>query len=80
VRADQLAAAQLAAAEHVHPDPPELWTAVTRADRLWERRPADADFLTVRVGRGPIPLAVPVRLDGAGDPLADHEPELLLAA
>jgi S-DNA-T family DNA segregation ATPase FtsK/SpoIIIE len=80
VRADQLAAAQLTTAEHLHPDPPELWTAVTRADRLWERRPADADFLTVRVGRGPIPLAVPVRLDGAGDPLADHDPELLLAA
>jgi S-DNA-T family DNA segregation ATPase FtsK/SpoIIIE len=79
-RADQLAGAQLAAAEHLHPDPPGLWTAVSRTDRLWERRPADADFLTVRVGRGPVPLAAPVRLDGPRDPLVEHDPELLAAA
>jgi DNA segregation ATPase FtsK/SpoIIIE, S-DNA-T family len=80
VLADQLAAAQLATAEHYHPDPPELWTAVARTDRLWERRPGDADFLTVRIGRGPVPLAAPVRLDSPPDPLADHDPELLRAA
>jgi DNA segregation ATPase FtsK/SpoIIIE, S-DNA-T family len=80
VRADRLAAAQLAAAEHLHPDPPGLWTAVSRTDRLWERRPTDADFLTVRVGRGPVPLAAPVRLDGPRDPLVEHDPQLLAAA
>jgi S-DNA-T family DNA segregation ATPase FtsK/SpoIIIE len=77
---ERLAAAQLAAAEHVHPDPPKLWTTVDRTDRVWERRPADDDFLTVRVGRGPVPLAVPVRLDATGGPLAEHDPELLQAA
>ena len=80
VRADRLAAVQLATAEHVHPDPSELLAAVSRTDRLWERRPGDADFLTVRVGRGPIPLAAPIRLDRSRDPLVEHDPELLLAA
>jgi DNA segregation ATPase FtsK/SpoIIIE, S-DNA-T family len=80
LRADQLAAVQLAAAEHVHPDLPMLWATIERTDRLWERRPADPDFLTVRVGRGPVPLAAPIRLDRAGDPLVEHDPELLTAA
>ena len=80
VQADQLAAAQLAVAEHLHPDLPTLWATIDRTDRLWERRPGDADFLTVRVGRGPVPLATPARLDTAGGPLAEHDPELLEAA
>jgi DNA segregation ATPase FtsK/SpoIIIE, S-DNA-T family len=80
LQADHLAAAQLAAAEHVHPDLPRLWATVERTDRLWERRPSDPDFLTVRVGRGPVPLATPVRLDRPADPLTEHDPELLAAA
>ena len=72
-----LAAAQLAVAGHVHPDPPALWPVVTRTARLWERRPGDSDFLTVRVGRGPVPLATPAHLDAAGDPLVVHDPDLL---
>jgi DNA segregation ATPase FtsK/SpoIIIE, S-DNA-T family len=79
-QADRLAAAQLAAAEHLHPDLPVLWATVQRTDRLWERRPTDADFLTVRLGRGPVPLATPVRLDRPADPLVEHDPELLAAA
>jgi DNA segregation ATPase FtsK/SpoIIIE, S-DNA-T family len=79
-RADHLAAAQLAVADHLHPDPPKLWAIVERTDRLWERRPTDADFLTVRIGRGPVPLTAPARLDLGHDPLAEHDPELLLAA
>ncbi len=78
-RADHLAATQLAIAEHLHPDPATL-RAVVRTDRLWERRPADPDFLTVRVGRGPVPLANRARLDTAGGPLLELDPELLEAA
>ncbi|HEU4397423.1 MAG TPA: FtsK/SpoIIIE domain-containing protein [Actinomycetota bacterium] len=78
--ADHLAADQLAAADHLHPDPPRLWTLVCRAERLWERRPADDDFLTVRVGRGPVPPAAPIRLDAAGGPLVERDPGLLDAA
>jgi DNA segregation ATPase FtsK/SpoIIIE, S-DNA-T family len=77
---ERVAAAQLAAAEHLHPDPPKLRTTVDRTDRLWERRPTDDDFLTVRVGRGPVPLAAPVRLDTTAGPLAEHDPELLQVA
>jgi DNA segregation ATPase FtsK/SpoIIIE, S-DNA-T family len=77
---ERLAATQVAAAEHVHPDLPKLWTTVDQTDRLWERRPTDDDFLTVRVGRGPVPLAAPVRLDTAPGPLVEHDPELLRAA
>ena len=79
-QADHLAATQLAVAEHLHPGPPALWAIVDQTDRLWERRPADADFLTVRVGRGPVPLAARARLDTAGGPLVEHDPELLEAA
>jgi len=78
--ADRLAAAQLAAADHLHPDPPRLWTLVCRAERLWERRPADDDFLTVRVGRGPVPPHTPVRLEAAGGPLVERDAGLLAAA
>ncbi|HEY6706013.1 MAG TPA: type VII secretion protein EccCa, partial [Actinomycetota bacterium] len=79
-QADHLAAAQLAVAEHLHPGPMRLWTAITQTDRLWERRPTDPDFLTVRIGRGPVPLAAPARLDASHDPLVEHDPELLSAA
>ncbi|HJU01325.1 MAG TPA: type VII secretion protein EccCb, partial [Actinomycetes bacterium] len=79
-RADHLAGDQLAVAEHLHPGPRRLWSTVTQTDRLWERRPTDRDFLTVRIGRGPVPLAAPARLDTRHDPLAEHDPGLLLAA
>jgi hypothetical protein len=79
-QADHLAAAQLAVAEHLHPGPRRLWTTITQTDRLWERRPTDPDFLTVRIGRGPVPLAAPARLDAHQDPLVEHDPGLLAAA
>jgi S-DNA-T family DNA segregation ATPase FtsK/SpoIIIE len=79
-QAGRLAATQLAVAEHLHPGPPALWAVIDQTDRLWERRPADADFLRVRVGRGPVPLAARARLDTAGGPLVEHDPELLEAA
>jgi S-DNA-T family DNA segregation ATPase FtsK/SpoIIIE len=79
-RVRQRASAQLAVAAHLLPDLPRLWALVSRSDRLWERRRSDGDFLTVRVGRGPVPLVAPIRLDGAGGPLVEHDPELLAAA
>src|SRR5215207_1214258 len=79
-QADHLAATQLAIAEHLHPDPPALRAIVDQTDRLWERRPTDTDFLTVWVGRGPVPLANRARLDTPGGLLLEHDPELLEAA
>jgi S-DNA-T family DNA segregation ATPase FtsK/SpoIIIE len=78
--AARLASAQLAATDYLHPEPARLWALVNRGTRLWERRPSDADFLTVRIGRGPVPLAAPVRLDAGAGPLMEHDPELLSAA
>ncbi len=76
-----VAAAQRRAAEALNPDLPTLWSMVARRERLWERRPADADFLTARIGRGAVELACPVRLDRTvGGPLAEHDPDLLAAA
>jgi DNA segregation ATPase FtsK/SpoIIIE, S-DNA-T family len=80
IQANRLAAAQLAVAEHLHPDLPTLWATIDQTNRLWERRPSDADFLTVRVGRAPIPLATPARLDTAGGPLVEYDADLLQAA
>jgi DNA segregation ATPase FtsK/SpoIIIE, S-DNA-T family len=76
----RVAALQRAAAEHLHPELAALPQLIDARDRLWERSPPDEDFLEVRVGRGPVELAAPVRLDLGRDPLADHDPELLAMA
>ncbi|MBW0094319.1 type VII secretion protein EccC, partial [Pseudonocardia sp. KRD-188] len=55
-RVRTVAAAQRTGLESVHPDA-TAWPAVLAAGRLWERRPADADFGRVRVGCGPQRLA-----------------------
>jgi S-DNA-T family DNA segregation ATPase FtsK/SpoIIIE len=78
-RAAEAAASQRAAAEHLHPDLDRL-ARMLDDGRIWERSPPDADFLAVRVGRGPVPLATRLSLDLGRDPLADHDPELLRAA
>jgi S-DNA-T family DNA segregation ATPase FtsK/SpoIIIE len=76
----RVAALQRAAAEHLHPDLAALLPLVDARDRVWERSPPDQDFLQVRLGRGPVELAAPLRLDLGRDPLADHDPELLAQA
>ncbi len=75
-----LATRQRARLEYLHPDADAAWLIATGRDRLWERRSTDADFLEVSVGAGQVELAAPLRLDSGGDPLAEHEPELLAAA
>ena len=58
-RAEVVAAAraQKAAARYANPEPDVLWSLVALRERLWERRPADLDFLAVRIGRGQARLA-----------------------
>ena len=55
-----------------HPDPQALWSTVA-SFRLWERRPADADFGIVRVAVGPQTLATPL-LPPVTRPLDELEP------
>lgn len=43
-----------------HPDPRSLWS-IAGGRRMWERRPSDRDFSTVRVGVGPQRLARQLR-------------------
>jgi S-DNA-T family DNA segregation ATPase FtsK/SpoIIIE len=70
------AEAQLAAGDRLYPDHEKLWGLVLARRHLWERRARDPDFLEVRVGRGRVPHARPVRLEISDDPLADRERDL----
>ncbi|WP_407689292.1 type VII secretion protein EccCb [Mycobacterium sp. HUMS_1102779] len=69
----EIAAAQRFSERWRHPDPDTLWT-MTGGPRMWERRPADADFCLVRVGVGARPLAARLVVGqppprGAADPV-----------
>ncbi len=69
---------QRSLALHHHPDPAQLTELVRDPLRLWERRPGDADFLTVRVGTGAAPLWQRVIAPVNRDPLS--EPDVVVAA
>ncbi len=47
----------------LYPSYEELVARVEQRHYLWERRPTDPDFLTVRIGLGPGPLCCPLLLD-----------------
>jgi DNA segregation ATPase FtsK/SpoIIIE, S-DNA-T family len=47
----------------LYPSYEELVMRVEQREYLWERRPADSDFLSVRIGAGPGPLCCRLRLD-----------------
>ncbi|MBV8527089.1 MAG: type VII secretion protein EccCa [Candidatus Dormibacteraeota bacterium] len=64
----------------VFPAHDELLQRARERRRLFERRPADADFLDVRAGTGALPSPAPVELQEV-DPLGpDLDPTLLRAA
>src|SRR2546421_813642 len=69
VKARAVAELQRASAAWRHPPPDALWTLARSGVRRWERRPEDPDFLELRTGEGPRPLATALRLESAGDPL-----------
>jgi S-DNA-T family DNA segregation ATPase FtsK/SpoIIIE len=79
-QAAETAAAQRDALEACFPDPAELRLVAARGDGLWERRPGDADFASVRLGRGRVAAACPVRLARDEGPLAEADPDLADAA
>ena len=78
--ARRTAAAQDQAVRFVHPAARELWAIACGRVRVWERRAEEEDFATVRIGRGTVPLATPIQLDGGGDPLTRRDPALQAAA
>ncbi len=76
-RARSVAAGQRASLEWTHPDPDALVT-LARGPRTWERRPGDADFAHVRVGRGAQRLATALVPPQTG-PVEDLEPVTTVA-
>jgi S-DNA-T family DNA segregation ATPase FtsK/SpoIIIE len=78
-QAGRTAALQDEASRFVHPSARELWAIACGRVRVWERRPGDRDFASVRIGRGTVPLLTPLQLH-AGDPLSRRDPELQPAA
>jgi S-DNA-T family DNA segregation ATPase FtsK/SpoIIIE len=78
--ARQVAADQRAIAAWTHPSPHRLRAVAARRRRVWERRPADPDFLRVRVGTGRAPLATPIRLATRNDPTVEYDPRAKAAA
>ncbi|HEY2223789.1 MAG TPA: type VII secretion protein EccCa [Actinomycetospora sp.] len=76
-RARDVAAEQRASLEWTHPDPDALVT-LARGPRTWERRPGDADFAHVRVGRGAQRLATALVPPQTG-PVEDLEPVTTVA-
>jgi S-DNA-T family DNA segregation ATPase FtsK/SpoIIIE len=60
-----------------YPDPESLWS-IPASQRLWERRPGDADFGMVRIALGPQDLATPL-VPPQSKPLEDLDPMCAVA-
>jgi S-DNA-T family DNA segregation ATPase FtsK/SpoIIIE len=73
------AAAQRASSAWRYPAPDALLALIRSPVRLWERRPADPDFLQVRVGEGRQPLATPLQVP-AQDGLAQAPDPVCISA
>ncbi len=71
-KARRAAATQREVLDYYGPDPASLPTRVL-AGRLWERTPADADFLNVRIATGPQALAIRL-IPPDTKPLEDLDP------
>ncbi len=71
-RVRRVAEQQRAAALWHHPAPESLWC-IALGTRLWERRPIDGDFLSVRVARGAQRLGVTL-VTPETKPIEDLEP------
>ncbi|MBO0729658.1 MAG: type VII secretion protein EccCa [Acidimicrobiaceae bacterium] len=67
---------QQASARWVHPPASELSGIAQARRRVWERRPADDDAMEASVATGPVPLATPLEVEGAEDPLSRPDPKL----
>ncbi len=61
-RLSRMAAEQRRVALLVDPAPAALEACITERSHLWERRPEDPDFLSVRVGKGSRPFSVKLQV------------------
>jgi S-DNA-T family DNA segregation ATPase FtsK/SpoIIIE len=76
-RVSETAAAQRLSLVSDHPDPDTLWTLIG-GPRMWERRPGDPDFCSVRVAVGTLALAT--RLVSPETPPAERSDPVTAAA
>ncbi|MFI8527554.1 type VII secretion protein EccCa [Promicromonospora sukumoe] len=67
-------AAQRVADAFSHPSPSRLWAITTGRRRVWERRPADDDFLKLRLGIGDGPPAMQIGMNPRTDPMTEYDP------
>ncbi|WP_331753138.1 type VII secretion protein EccCa [Streptomyces anthocyanicus] len=72
--------AQRAVNAFLHPSPRRLWAIATGRRRVWERRPADEDFLKLRLGQGTGTPAMNLSSGKRGDPTAEFEVQSQRAA
>ncbi len=79
-QADRAAQVQRAGLEGLYPDGSTLLRLARSGEGVWERRPGDEDFGSVRLGRGGVPPARPIQLAGDGSPTAEPDPALAEAA
>jgi S-DNA-T family DNA segregation ATPase FtsK/SpoIIIE len=68
------AATQRAVGAFLHPSPHRLWALTVGRRRVWERRPADSDFLKVRLGLGRGLPKLQLVQSNKSDPTAEYEP------
>ncbi len=76
IRLKSLAEKQRLISARLYPGYKELAHLVEQRTHLWERRPSDDDFLTVRMGLVPVPLSCRVSLDLSTDITVQYIPEL----
>ncbi len=76
LRLKSLAEKQRLVAMRLYPDYKKLEQLVEKHTYLWERRPDDDDFLTVRIGLMAVPLSCRVSLDFNNDVTTQYIPEL----
>ncbi len=74
-QAEQAAHQQIDALIATYPAPGDLRRSTAHDGSLWERRPGHADFLTVRLGTGPVPATAPIASELGAD-LAEADAEL----
>ncbi len=79
-QAREVRAVQRRASGWTYPSPERLWGIANTWRRVWERRPADADFLRVRLGTGVAPLVTPLQLEAPDEPDVEYDHRALSAA
>ncbi len=79
-RLDNIMQLQRAANTRLYPALPTVESWVGQREYIWERRPADSDFLDVRIGTSATPLCCRLRVDLGSNPMAEHDPAMVARA